>query len=104
MKEYLEQRYGAWYVGPTRVTLDSVIAEFERGASPETILQEFPAIGSLERVYGAIAEYLSRRQELDAYLEENRRFAEQMHSEQQLPPGLRERLEAARRELAGRRK
>ena len=46
-----------------------MVYEFRRGAAPETILRSFPAIGSLERVYGAITFYLANKQEVDQYLE-----------------------------------
>lgn len=47
-------------VGDTRVMLDSVLAVFFRGESPETIQREYPSL-SLEEVYGAITYYLSHR-------------------------------------------
>jgi hypothetical protein len=40
---------GVMRVADTRVPLDSVIAAFEQGASPETIQQQYPAL-SLELV------------------------------------------------------
>ncbi len=56
-------------VGETRIMLDSLIADFEQGHSPETIQQQFPAL-SLEEVYGAITFYLSHRDEVQAYLKQ----------------------------------
>jgi len=47
--------------------LDSVAAGFHQGQSPKTIRQSYPAL-SLEAVYGAIADYLANRAELDDYL------------------------------------
>ena len=54
-------------VGKTRVMLDSVVAAFQQGHSPETIQQEYPAL-TLEEVYGALAYYLANRDEVDRYL------------------------------------
>src|SRR5437899_8674727 len=99
MTEYVEQRKGGFYVAGTRVSLDSVVYEFRRGASPESILRAFPLIGSLERVYGAITYYL-HREEADAYLIEKEKLWEEMRAQQSLPPGLKERIEQARRDLA----
>jgi hypothetical protein len=48
--------------------LDSLVAGFEQGHSPETIQQQFPAL-SLEEVYGAITYYLSHRDDVQAYLQ-----------------------------------
>jgi uncharacterized protein (DUF433 family) len=58
---------GVLRVGTTRVMLDSVVAAFEQGHSPETIQQQYPAL-SLEDVYGSISYYLAHREEVQAYL------------------------------------
>jgi uncharacterized protein (DUF433 family) len=71
--EYIEQRNGGYYVTGTRVSLDSVVYAFNRGDSPERILEEFPLLDKLSRVYGAIAFYLDRQAEIDKYLEETER-------------------------------
>ena len=59
--------HGVLRVGATRVMLDSVVAAFRLGHSPETIRQQYPAL-TLEEVYGSIAYYLAHREEVDAYL------------------------------------
>ncbi len=41
---HVEIRNGGYYVAGTRVLLASVIHEFRRGASAETILEDFPAL------------------------------------------------------------
>jgi len=67
-KQYVEKRDEAYWIAGTRVSLDSVVMAFLDGLSPETIVAEcFPAL-TLEQVYGAIAYYLSRRNEIDAHL------------------------------------
>jgi uncharacterized protein (DUF433 family) len=58
---------GVYRVGQTRVMLDSVVAAFHQGHSPETIRQQYPAL-SLEEVYGSIAYYLAHQEEVNAYL------------------------------------
>lgn len=102
MQEYVEQRDGGRYVAGTRISLDSVVAEFQRGASPEGILRSFPLVGSLERVYGAITYYLAHQQEVDAYLEEGRAAAERQRAAQVLPPGMKDRIEQVRKDLTSR--
>ncbi len=104
MAPYVEQRDGGYYLAGTRISLDSVVYEFQRGASPESILRAFPLIGSLERVYGAITYYLAHKSEVDTYLAEQEKLWEEMRSRQTLPPGLEERIEQARRELLTRRR
>src|SRR5437016_5368673 len=64
---YVERRDGAYCLSGTRVSLDSIVYAFRRGASPETIKSSFPAL-TLEQVYGAIAYYLSKQTEIDEYL------------------------------------
>lgn len=67
--EYIEQRSGGYYVAGTRISLDSVVCAFNRGDSPERILERYPLLGKPARVYGAIAFYLDHQAEIDAYLE-----------------------------------
>ncbi|PYI84476.1 MAG: hypothetical protein DME26_13275 [Verrucomicrobia bacterium] len=67
-KEYVRtDELGVFRVGDTRVALDSVVAAFENGASPETIQQQYPAL-SLESVYGSIAYYLAHPESVQQYL------------------------------------
>ena len=65
---YVEQREGSYWVAGTRVSLDSIVYAFRRGASPETIRSSFPVL-TLEQVYGALTFYLSKQQEIDDYLQ-----------------------------------
>jgi uncharacterized protein (DUF433 family) len=58
--------HGVMRVGSTRVMLDSIVASFHQGHSPETIQQQYPAL-SLEEVYGAIAWYLANQEEAERY-------------------------------------
>ena len=67
IKEYVEQRDGAYRITGTRVSLDSIVYAFQRGASPESIQRSFPPL-TLEQIYGAIAYYLAHREEVDQYL------------------------------------
>jgi uncharacterized protein (DUF433 family) len=67
-KSYVHvDEHGVMRVGRSRVMLDSVVASFEQGYSPETIQQQYPAL-SLEEVYGAIAWYLANAEEVARYL------------------------------------
>ena len=62
-------RDGGYYVVGTRVSLDSIAGCFRGGDSAETIWQNFPSL-TLEQVYGAIAYYLSNRDEVDRNIRE----------------------------------
>lgn len=43
-REYVEKRNGGYYLIGSRVSLESVIYPFLDGASPETIVDEFPTL------------------------------------------------------------
>lgn len=67
-KSYVRiDEHGVYRIGETCVMLDSLVAAFRHGHSPETIQQQYPAL-SLETVYGSIAYYLAHAVEVDAYL------------------------------------
>lgn len=67
-KVYVEQREGGYWITGTRVSLDSIVEAFNRGAAPETIKRSFPLL-SLEEVYGAITFYLAHEKAIDEYLQ-----------------------------------
>jgi uncharacterized protein (DUF433 family) len=98
--EYIEQRNGGYYVAGTRISLDSVVCAFNRGDSPERILEEFPLLRKLSRVYGAIAFYLDHKVEIDRYLEESEREFEQSAIPlEQANPALWEKIQRAKAKL-----
>jgi uncharacterized protein (DUF433 family) len=66
--DYVEQRDGGYWIKGTRISLDSIVHAFKRGAAPETIRRSFPLL-TLEEVYGAIAFYLARETEIDDFLQ-----------------------------------
>jgi uncharacterized protein (DUF433 family) len=73
----------------TRVSLASVVLQFRQGTSPETILQNFPALASLENVYGAIAYYLANQPAIDEYLKaQEQKWQAFRTSADPLPPSL----------------
>lgn len=73
--------HGVIRVSGTRVTLDSVIARFLQGDTPETIHQAFDVL-PLNDIYAVIAYYLAHQVDLDAYLQQSQADAE--HLRQQL--------------------
>ena len=68
---------GVMLVGRTRVTLDTLVAAFDRGATAEEIVHRYPSL-KLADVYGAIAFYLNNEQEIKAYLEERQQQAQEV--------------------------
>jgi uncharacterized protein (DUF433 family) len=91
--------HGVYRVGGTRVTLDIVIRAFNRGATAEEIVQEFPSL-QLPDVYQVIGYYLKRSADLAAYFEERECEEKELleaHQDEWSPRGLRERLLARRK-------
>ena len=89
---------GVVRVGDTRVTLDTVIAAYLDGASPEEIVDRYPSL-ALAAVYGVISYYLHHRSRVDAYLRERAQQAAAVRRENEArfnPQGVRERLLARR--------
>ena len=70
-----EDASGALRVGSSRVLAELVIRAFQDGATPEAIAQRYPT-ATLADIYAVIAYYLRHRQELDAYLAERERRAQ----------------------------
>ncbi|MEM8723319.1 MAG: DUF433 domain-containing protein [Cyanobacteria bacterium P01_G01_bin.39] len=70
-----EDKTGAIRVGKSRVLLEMVIHAFQDGASPETIIADYPTL-TLSDVYGAIAFYLKNKYEVEAYLAKREESAE----------------------------
>jgi uncharacterized protein (DUF433 family) len=90
---------GVMRVVNTRVTLDTIVAAFDAGATPEEIVQQYPSV-DLAAAYAIIAFVLSRRSEVDSYLARRHEVADDVRSEveKRFPPeGIRQRLLARRR-------
>lgn len=89
---------GVAYISGTRVTLDTLVAAYEQGASPEEIVSRYTTL-RLADVYAIITYYLRNREEVADYLSRREAEAEEVRTayEQRFPPeGRRERLLARR--------
>ncbi|BAZ16080.1 hypothetical protein NIES4071_79550 [Calothrix sp. NIES-4071] len=85
---------GVVLVGKTRVTLDTVVATFNQGATAEEIVFRYPSL-KLADVYATIAFYLDHQQEVETYLQQRQQQAQavrQMNQSKFDPQGLRDRL------------
>ncbi|MBZ0274811.1 MAG: DUF433 domain-containing protein [Anaerolineae bacterium] len=67
-------------VGDTRVTLDSVIADFNRGMTPDEIVRDFSVL-KIADVYQVIGYYLANQAEVDTYIRRQRDEAERIRRE-----------------------
>lgn len=66
---------GVVLVGKTRVTLDTIVAVFNQGATAEEIVCRYPSL-KLADVYATIAFYLNHQQEVEAYLQQRQQKAQ----------------------------
>jgi uncharacterized protein (DUF433 family) len=90
---------GVIRVGGTRVTLDTLVAAFDTGATAEEIAQQYPSV-ALADVYSVITYYLRHQSEVQAYLAQRRSEAESVRDQNTRrfdPAGVRDRLVSRRR-------
>lgn len=71
---------GSIRVGDSRVSLDSIVHEFARGATAEQIQDDFPSL-SLREIYGAISYYLDCQEQVDDYLRQREQEADRVRLE-----------------------
>lgn len=89
---------GVVRVGGTRVTLDTVVAAFEEGATAEEIVYQYPSL-DLADVYAVIGYYLQRRSDIEAYLRRRQQQRDEVREQNEArfdPRGIRNRLLARR--------
>jgi uncharacterized protein (DUF433 family) len=87
---------GVMRVAGTRVPLDTVVAAYQKGETPEQIAQDYSALETAD-IYAAIAYYLRHRPEVEAYLERRREKSRSVREEfkKRFPSdGLKERLQS----------
>jgi len=90
---------GVARVSGTRVTLDTVVRAFTRGATAEEIAQQYPSV-ALSDVYATISYYLQNRAEVDKYLDKRKKYAQTVKRGNQKvfdQTGIRERLLARKK-------
>jgi uncharacterized protein (DUF433 family) len=86
---------GAIRIGESRVLLELVIRAFQDGLTPEGIAQRYSTL-ELRDVYSTIAYYLGHMQEIDGFLDEREKRAQDVRNlietQQGDLSGLRQRL------------
>jgi uncharacterized protein (DUF433 family) len=100
--EYLENRDGKVCIAGTRIGLDVVVYDFREGETPEEILQAYPSIRSLAKIYGAITFILEHPQEIESYLQEQEALWDQFRKDHPIPDEMLERLRRTKEELSHR--
>ena len=93
--------HGVCRVGGTRVTLETILASFHQGATPEAIADQYPTV-ALADIYATIAYYLRHQDEVGAYLRdvEAAEAATIREIRARQPVRLRERLLGARKPVS----
>lgn len=92
---------GVVRVASRRVTLDTLVAAFDAGATADEIAQQYSSV-PLADVYSVITYYLRNKPEVSAYLQKRQEQAATVRAEleRRFPPSaIRERLLARRRSL-----
>jgi uncharacterized protein (DUF433 family) len=85
----------------SRVSLDSIVHHFKLGATAEQIVQSFPSL-SLGDVYSSIAYYLTHRQEIEMYLEEQNVTADNLQDQLESNPDYQAEIAELRSRILGR--
>jgi len=85
----------------SRVSLDSIIHHFKLGATAEQIVQSFPSL-SLGDVYSSIAYYLTHRQEIEMYLEQQKAAADNLQDQLESNPDYQAEIAELRSRILGR--
>lgn len=93
---------GTIRVADSRVSLESVIYEYEQGATPEQIAQMFPAI-KLADIYSVIAYYLNNREFVAAYLARQEADGDAMQQQIEAAPSYQQRVAEIRSRLLAKR-
>jgi uncharacterized protein (DUF433 family) len=91
---------GVVRVGSSRVTLDTVVAAFREGMTPEGIVEQYPSL-RLGQVYSVIGYVLDHPEEVETYLRTRQNHANEVRRENETrfdPNGVRDRLLARRRQ------
>ena len=92
---------GTIRVKGSRVSLDSIVHHFKLGATAEQIVQSFPSL-SLGDVYSSIAYYLTHRQEIETYLEQQNVAADNLQNQLESNPDYQAQIAELRSRILGR--
>lgn len=96
-----EDSDGTLRIGGTRVILDLVVYAFQTGKTPKQIVRSYTTL-TLADVYLVIGYYLRHQEEIDAYIEQRDREAEELRrkieARQGTQEGIREMLLARRKQ------
>lgn len=101
-ENYIERREAGLYIVGSRVPIDRVVWEYRNGEEPTAIQSHYPTL-TLEQVNGAIAFYLSHKEEVEQSMEERRRAEDDFVATHPTPPDVKEKFVRMRRQASTRR-
>jgi uncharacterized protein (DUF433 family) len=84
----------------SRVSLDSIIHHFKLGATAEQIIQSFPSL-SLGDIYASIAYYLTHRQQIEEYLQQQETEADTLQQQLESNPEYQAEIAELRSRMMG---
>lgn len=90
---------GTVRVSGSRVTLETLVSAFKKGATAEQIQDSFPSL-SLSQVYSVIAWYIDHENDAEEYLTERQSGADEIRQEIESQPGYSEFRENIRQRRA----
>ena len=93
--------HGTIRIKGSRVSLDSIVHHFKLGATAEQIVQSFPSL-RLGDVYSSIAYYLTHRQEMEVYLEQQQAAADGLQGQLEANPAYQSEIAELRSRILGR--
>ena len=77
---------GTIHVGQTRVRLDTIVYAFNQGYTAEEILSQFPTL-ELADIYVVISYYLTNREAVDEYIQQQEQEAASLQEQLESRPG-----------------
>lgn len=93
--------HGTIRIKGSRVSLDSIVHHFKLGATAEQIVQSFPSL-SLGEVYSSIAYYLTHRQEIEEYMQQQETAADAIQEQLESNPDYQTEIAELRSRMLGR--
>ena len=98
---FLVTDQGTIRIKGSRVSLDSIVYHFKSGTTAEQIVQSFPSL-NLAYTYSSIAYYLTHRQEMEVYLEEQKVAADNLQGQLESNPDYQAEIAELRSRILGR--
>ena len=95
--------YGTIRIADSRVSLDSVVHHYKLGATAEQIAYSFPSLSRAD-IHLAIAYYLTHREEVEAYLQQQEAEADDLQQRIEYDPKHQQRIAELRERILARRR